>query len=256
MSFHRYLLPALSAILLCVPSTHLSGAGTSVPRNLDAITLRGTVTSLDGIVRDETGTSFDIHLDLTLINTRTKPLMFLTAERPIIVGGLIAEEPEITRLADSLDYTTYGPSIAPTPEYALMRSSLDVARPPSDMVRILMPNEQWQFQGVLKFRLRDSLLPYCRIAGVCMPASSEPVRNMKSAWLRAYLEIWPTNLEPFPRHGSKTFGHMLQKRWRKFGVLQLERVVSEPIKFNLTDVPAPTILVPGTKFLLTHHVLL
>jgi hypothetical protein len=252
MRLTYYVLLTASALLLLISSKSEVGSDKASSYSEDVITLRGTVTSVESAPVKYSEMFLRVHLKLTLVNTRSAPLIILAAERPeyhwgsddgtashpFLYGALMFKRPELSAREDALADAFYGPSdYGDSPEWKALRTSLDKPRPPADKVRILMPNDEWHFEDVLRFSIRLQDTPSCNGGVLCPPAGWETIQPLKVVWLRALLEIWPVNLEPHPLTGKESFGHMLQKRWLNYGVLQLDSV-SEPIKFDLSEIHA------------------
>ena len=251
-----YLLLTASAFLLLVSPKSAIGSDKASNYSKDVITLRGTVTSVESAPVKDSEIFLNVHLKLALVNACPAPLIVLAAERPeyhwgsddgtashpSLYGALMFKRPELSARQDALADTFYGPSdYGDSPEWKALRASLDEPRPPADKVRILMPNDEWHFEDVLRFSISLKDKPMCNGGVLCPPAGWETIQPLKVVWLRPLLEIWPVNLAPHPLTGKDLFGHTLQKRWRKYGVLQIDDVVSEPIEFDLDEIQVPIV---------------
>jgi hypothetical protein len=198
--------------------------------------LRGSINYVE--VKPDGPGFIDLHVSLSLefVNTRSMPLIFLTAERPYVVGGDIVRYTEGTSAGEKLAGSYFGASRDGSPKWKPLRKSLELPHPPLDKVHILMPNERWPLEGEVQIELNtDKGTQIC--AGVCPQASWERIHGMGVVWLRAIAVIWPINIEPYTRGGDNAFGHKLQKRWRNDGFLQLHDVISEPIRLDLRGLP-------------------
>jgi len=52
-------------------------------------------------------------------------------------------------------------------------------------------------------------------------------------WLRVFLELWPFNIEPAGTDiEDSPYGESLRQKWKAFGDLQLEPILSAPIPFD------------------------
>lgn len=62
----------------------------------------------------------------------------------------------------------------------------------------------------------------------------ESVQKLPAVWLRVTSQVWSPNLEHRRNDRSRlTFGHRLQKRWKKIGLLWLDDIWSAPILLDL-----------------------
>jgi hypothetical protein len=63
----------------------------------------------------------------------------------------------------------------------------------------------------------------------------ESLRKIPSLYLSVESQFWPVIVEKPEHRADRPFGHKLQKRWRAYGILQLEPIVSEPMLIKLPD---------------------
>jgi len=184
---------------------------------------------------------YRVTLNLEFFNSGQEPIIILQpfGDKVFWLGGvsLARTEDEAKAQVEFYSFAAW-PSIYHFPVYRELAQRLDKPLPPSDVTRILKPKESW-------FWRTDTDL----IALEEKPASysgqkltAEEIKKLPAPiWLRAYLEMWPFNVENFkPGLGGK-----LRKRWSKVGVLYLQEkekgdrfwfghITSEPIPLDLS----------------------
>jgi hypothetical protein len=151
-----------------------------------------------------------------------------------------------------LDYGKSGPAIEdhvlsdPRPaRWPTLRKTLDTKLPPSDKVKILRHSEEWEMSVtvLIGFQRRPQDARQTVIEtprnGNFHPKSWQEVRPLRVVWCRVLCTPWQINLEQGSSSSKwrQPFGHELQARWRKYGVLQLDDIWSEPFPLDLTSGP-------------------
>jgi hypothetical protein len=205
---------------------------TAQEKEPDSITLRGQVESVELSNVSASGVSLVIKLKLELLNNGTLPVIFLEAKPPSLVGAALTRRPD-PLIPDNTLATDYkGESVNTSPEWILLRNSLNQPSPPPDKVRILMPNESWQLEDCVSIALPTEI----SANSISFPRSEswERIRELSTVWLRITYQTWSLNLEPLSNDRTKmTFGRKLQKKWKDVGLLWLDGVRSEPIMLDL-----------------------
>jgi hypothetical protein len=213
-----------------------SGSGAS------PLVLRGRVLS----VKDETlsNASFvavTATLRLEFVNAGGSPVILLTDRSPLCVGATLTRSSGAA-LGDNILFDEYrGPSVSTSPDWGVFRATLDQQKPPARLVQIIKPGESWATESLVVLRPPIKLERY-RVDRP--PVAWQILKESSPVWLRLKCDVWPQNVERRPTSGKVVFGHELQKRWRHFGELQLNSLVSEPIELDLrerdqTDSPRP-----------------
>lgn len=198
-----------------------------------SVTLRGQVESVEISQSPPSSVSIIVKLKLEIINDGVKPLIFLKENSPILVGYALTKDSDKTFPEDRLAFSYTGPGVDTSPKWAALRQSLDQSSPPPDKVRIVVPNETWQFNDTVRIFLstevgNKSVFP--------KNASWEAIQKLSPVWLHVIYQVWPLNLEPSSRDQAKLkFGYKLQRRWDRYGRLWLDGLLSIPIKLNLRN---------------------
>jgi hypothetical protein len=128
-----------------------------------------------------------------------------------------------------------GPGVDTSPEWSMLRKSLDQSYPPPDKVRILKPNESWWLED----SGGASLPTEAGKSSLYFPKreSWEAIQKASPVWLRVICEVWPLNLEPPSRDRTELkFGYKLQQRWERDGLLWLKPFYSDSIKLGLQNI--------------------
>ena len=181
-------------------------------------------------------------LNLKFTNTGSTSLIILQpqGEYEFWHGGtsLALSEKE-----SSTNYFVYDsqawPSFYRFPMYQTLANLLDQSAPPTGVTRVLLPNAGWNWDASITLNLRE--VNSCdQHVGVEI-GWNEIKQRTSPLWLRVSYEMWPFNVENF----KPNLGGILQKRWKRHGLLYLEekmgrhwmaRLTSEPIEFPLHQI--------------------
>jgi hypothetical protein len=189
--------------------------------------LRGEVESLELTRTSPSVMTLSINLRMELVNDGPRPVMFLAISPPQLQGALLSKDIDRSQPIVS---EFYGEAVDTSPKWSTMRRALDEPAPPSDRVRILRSNESWKFEGVVSIAMpagaRNNSFSDKR-------ESWESIQHLPNIWLRTICQVWPLNLERGNDRTELVFGKKLRTRWKNFGWLWLDGVVSEPIRLNL-----------------------
>lgn len=192
--------------------------------------LRGRVESVEVKEIDRSSALIDVKLKMEFVNVGVRPIIFLKRE-PLFPGGALARKPDDFEVGNVLAADAGWPSNEISPEWATLRASLDKSSPPQNETRLLMPGESWPLDTSVRLIVPTD--PSKSISSR-KKESLATIEQLSSVWLRVVCEVWPWNVEPLTDDRSKLkFGRKLQQRWRQSGVLWLDVVYSEPIKFDL-----------------------
>lgn len=187
--------------------------------------VQGQIVKFEFSQEDAHGITFNLRLKLELVNAGDRPMILL--RYPIWLGALtLARSQEDARTHKYIYLSTTWPSISRGPTWKALRQKLNQQHPPAELTQAVSPGNAFQYETdeVLYIEKRGSF-----------DKTSQPwdaIRLASPVWLQVSLEIWPVNVEPKIEPTNLEFGRMLQKRWRQFGQLQIERVISEPIQLN------------------------
>ena len=181
-------------------------------------------------------------LNLKFTNTGSTPLIILQpqGEYEFWHGGtsLALSEKE-----SSTNYFVYDsqawPSFYRFPMYQTLANLLDQSAPPTGVTRVLLPNAGWNWDASITLNLRE--VNSCNQHVGVEIGWNEIKQRTSPLWLRVSYEMWPFNVENF----KPNLGGILQKRWKRHGLLYLEekmgrhwmaRLTSEPIEFPLHQI--------------------
>ncbi len=181
-------------------------------------------------------------LNLKFTNTGSTSLIMLQPEGEYEFwhGGTSFALSENDSITYSFVYNSGGwPSIYKDPSYQRLATRLDQRVPPAGVTRVLLPSESWSWDTSIQLGFQEGNSCNSRV-GVEI-GWKEIKRRTSPLWLRVSYEMWPFNVENF----KPNLGGILQKRWRRHGLLYLEEkagrywhaiLTSEPIEFPLTQV--------------------
>lgn len=128
------------------------------------------------------------------------------------------------------------PPAEKTPSWQKLRKELDKESPPPNLIKTIGVGEKFEFRilgAVVFWKERYTFSSFAD------EAIWSEIKTAKSLLLQTTYRIWSLELEPRYR-GEITFGKKLQKRWRKYGYLWLDDIVSEPVPLDLSSVVIKT----------------
>jgi len=176
-----------------------------------------------------------------LVNEGKVPVLFLTDDLPALDTLTLTKSAGQVNDENTLFDEPGGESLSEEAAWRGLRVVLDQPVPPQDKVRVIEPGQKWEFQT--STFVRPPFKYGTRTVGG-HPTSWEILRNEASLFLRVQYMFWPYSVEKPPHQAERPLGHMLQKKWRRFGILQLEPIISEPMLIKLPDTLPPTQLQP------------
>ncbi|MFV0388157.1 MAG: hypothetical protein ACK5NT_05325 [Pyrinomonadaceae bacterium] len=132
------------------------------------------------------------------------------------------------------------PSLQRTKQWQDVVTEMDKKSPPSSQFQIVKSGETVYFFEnlsfvILKKKAIGSNNPYWGY-GSDINVLADEILKAKNLTLQVSYRVWSSELEPRSDHkDKKPFGKKLQKRWKKFGYLWLDDIVSEPIPLDLSS---------------------
>lgn len=222
------MLSAISAgfALLAANASAQSASG----QTSKVLTLRGRVESVRVKEIDRSSALIDIKLQMELVNVGIRPIILLQRE-PLFPGGALARKPEDFAEGNLLAADAGWPANDISPEWATLRSNLDKPRPPADATRLLMPGESWPVETSVRLVVPTDPDKYTSSR---KKESLATIQQLSPVWLRVVCELWPWNVEPLTTDRNQLkFGHKLQERWKKTGLLWLDEIYSEPMMLDV-----------------------
>lgn len=192
------------------------------------ISIYGTV--LNGEITDDGSDSVKLTLSLKLNfkNAGSEPVLLLKHDFEMVEHEITASRSDAAGAKYLFRLVGY-PSIDRGPEWGELRKSVNKRAPPTDVIRILAPNETWSLETTTWFYIGKE---------TNIDRDSKPWKTIREAspvWLQVTFELWPKNIEPRPERGERDFGKMLQHRWRRVGELQLENLTSDPMPLDFSS---------------------
>ena len=225
-----------------------SGATYSVHRQTTASSPDAGNLRLTGSVRkvscskDKNYVQCKAELNLKFTNTGSMSSIILQpqGEYEFWHGGTFLALSEQESRTNSFVYHASGwPSIYKFPEYQILANLLDKSIPPTGITRVMRPGESWSWDTSITLNLQE--WNSCNQHIGVEIGWEEIKRRTTPLWLRVSYELWPFNVENF----KPNLGGILQKRWKKHGLLYLDdkrgrywhaTLTSEPIELRLDHV--------------------
>jgi hypothetical protein len=192
----------------------------------DGLSLRGSVSSVRIIEDKPDGVLLRLDLDLTLTNDSAANVILYWHEFHIIESSVVRLE-EGQRV-NVLYRSTSRPSANRSPDWVELQTRLDLKNPPGDLTRTLKSGESLSLKRTENLWISKKPL---------YQLSWDEILATKPVWLVVDLEMFPSNLDQTSLH-QKSFGKKVRKKWKRFGILQVEELQSEPMRLNLTALGA------------------
>lgn len=181
------------------------------------------------VERERQNRIYHLKVKLRFTNTGEKPVILLLGAYGEKRDWWVLDTTVSHSLRDALDGKPF--YIRPTspansqslPPWQEMRQQLSASRPPPTLTQTIQPNETFfrEVETVVVISVSDAVSPGSRV------------------WLKVFLELWPSNIEPWKRvEGSRPYGEKLKRRWQASGDLRLAPILSSPIPF---DIPATSL---------------
>jgi hypothetical protein len=169
---------------------------------------------------------------LTFVNTGSTPLILLKERFLVFPGVTLTKAPGPPVRENILFDQYYGQSYSTSPEWSALRAALDQPKPPSDITQTINPGESWETTGDFVMRPPKTLERY-RVDRE--PTSLELLKKASPLSIRVSCEVWPLNVETQGGSRGASFGRKLQNRWRRFGLLLLDPIVSQPAEVEFWE---------------------
>lgn len=113
-----------------------------------------------------------------------------------------------------------------------IQKGLDRERPPSDLTFIVRSGEAYKFSKRIRIyfaktrdRVPNSLSEQNNILW-------SEINNLSPAWMMVTFEVFPDYVDNLSGT-DESFGKVLRERWKKYGYLLTDNVVSGPIQLNM-----------------------
>ena len=188
-----------------------------------ALSLSGNVTNLKMVEESTDSLLLRLELDLTLRNDSQANAILYWHDFDI-VGNLIFRGEERQNREVLYRISTL-PSADRSPQWADLQKRMDLTNPSGDLTRTLRRGESVNLKRTTNLRIFRKGLN---------GSSWNEIRAASPVWLTVELDLFPANLDQTST-SAKSFGKKLQKKWKRFGVLQIEVLQSEPIRLDLSN---------------------
>ncbi|GIU81257.1 MAG: hypothetical protein KatS3mg006_0321 [Pyrinomonadaceae bacterium] len=223
----RYLYFAILSIILISHSQSLFA---------QKLQLTGKISNLKMTETPKT-VEFSYDVELTFTNIGNVPILLLKSDFLLLcidreIYGIPANEKDERKL---WSFSTF-PSIGVTPDWRNIKKTLDAKAPPSSIIKRVNVGESIVFYGKEWFYFNKEKDKYFKPENFTW----NEIKDAKSLSLRLTYRIWSLDFETSSPREEKKFGKKLQKRWRKYGYLWLDDIVSEPVPLDLSSVVIKT----------------
>jgi hypothetical protein len=251
---------AVLAVATSLPVWVAFGGNRRADQETAGLVIRATVTDIRWTVDDQF-VSMVPYLTLGVRNEGTEPMFFLSAEPPgswrrppdlpdSSERGVYAAAPVVTDalLFDSeppdkevskeraIQDSPGGASVDDSPRWSQLRQALDLSVPPGSKIKTLAPGEEWTLRIAVAFgfpvREQDARRRDPRTS------AWKDIARLATVWCSVRCDFWPANLEIGTEDRMNgTFGRELRRRWRPYGLLQLDSVYTRPVLLDLSGAP-------------------
>jgi hypothetical protein len=197
-------------------------------KSLSLLSLSGRIA--EGKITDDGANDVKVELKLSLEikNIGSKPALIFR-RKPVVIDRIIFATSSVVESNKYLYRLQTIPSIARNQEWEQIQRRINKASPPPDLIRELVPNENWALEVTTWFYISKS----ANLDPDSKPWSS--IRQASPVLLQLTLAMWSADIEPNVDRGALKFSKMLQRRWRELGNLQLENLVSEKMILDFSS---------------------
>ncbi len=171
-----------------------------------------------------------IGLHVEIENEGDSSILYLTDYLPSFPKSILTNDSAPVSEHNILFENYGGPTLPQEAEWRGLRKKLDISSPPPEKIQVLGPHIS------LKYDFDDAFRVPVRYSSFIIgghPTSWELLQKASPVFLRLEVHFWPLEIEKGRRPDKLKLGRKLQKRWQKFGVLQLDPVMTEPMTLNL-----------------------
>jgi hypothetical protein len=194
--------------------------------------LEAKISNFKPLEDDNYSIRFIFDLDLQFINKSNRPALIWdkkTSEENSLFwigGSFVAFTKEDALARHYASSTQRWPSYSGHSDWRNQSCILDKPQPPQELIRILRPGETWSLthlKDFIDFEKKSMSFP---------PNEKmwDEIKDHKPLWIQIELEAWPIDLG---YRQDDSFGFMLRRRWQPYGILQLGRLTSAPIRLDL-----------------------
>jgi len=189
------------------------------------LSLDGRVLKLEKLMEDASLIGFEAKLLLTFKNVGDKPIIIYNHKLWLGAVSLSCTVDDVYSYKFLLNDSAW-PSVRGKKDRIELYNSLDQPTPPSNLTLILRPGLSWEYETVAILSIYKNGRPDGS------GKSWDEIKKNSPLWLQVTLEMWPVNAEPKMNPNSPEFGLELRNRWKNFGNLWLDYLLSQPIKID------------------------
>jgi hypothetical protein len=206
----------LLAIVLTVPALAVGTSGQEPTRPLQ---LEGEVVHIEASRYRESDV-FHLKVKLRFTNIGKQPVILLLGTYEKKKSGWWILDTNVSCTWDGQPFYIgpTGPASSRSfPYWKELRRQLSSSQPPSSLTHTIQPHGTF----------------FKEIETVVVIHDDEVIPPDTKLWLRVFLELWPFNIEPAGTDiEDSPYGESLRQKWKAFGDLQLEPILSAPIPFD------------------------
>jgi hypothetical protein len=205
----------------------LSAVVYSGQKEQTALTMRGQIKEIHLAEEDQSKVIFNLKLKMSITNEGNKPAILL--KQNFFIGAeMLSGSLEEANAKRYIYLKTHWPSISRASEWTSWQERLKTAEPQHNLTWLLQPAESLEFETKTSLYIGKS-----KSSDVTNKSWNE-IKEYSSLWLKAELRTWPVNIEPRRDPENLELGKSLGQKWESFGELCLERLISTPIRLDLS----------------------
>ena len=170
---------------------------------------------------------YELRMTIIFKNIGSFPLLIYADDLYPWLGGETLSISREEAIARNSIFVSGGLLSCNPPAWQKKKEALDNAIPPESLIRKIAPGCEWRFDKVVLLAIEKN--------GSYDKRSKpwEEIKKHNPLWLRLSFQLWPSNLEA--DESDPKYGNGLNKKWKSFGLLQLNYVTSDPIPVVLVD---------------------
>jgi hypothetical protein len=202
------------------------------------IQLTGNISSLE-ITQEQKRVKVSYIVKLTLTNRNELPILLLNSDSSLLcisrdIYGISSNDLKERKL---FSFATLPSSEKGAKKWEVIKTNLSSEKPPPNLIQKLRLNESISFEEKEWFYISKEKDVYNENQNVLW----DEIKDAKFLSLKLEFRVWSLNLE---RHSGekevRPFGKELRERWRKYGYLLLDDIISEPIALDLSSAVVKT----------------
>jgi hypothetical protein len=204
------------------------------------LVLHGEFAKWDAPEIDGTFVRLVAHLNLTFVNTGTRPVLVLRPEstgyQGYVIGTKLKGSPIAGGADNELEDSSFFPSRDRSQIWFDRQAEMRSAASPEEHFWVIQPGASHSFSDEVWLSVYLKHCDGCFPPSLSWPELQNEIPKYRDLWLALRVLIWPSNLETEGDPDELAFGHEIQERWSKVGVLETGDfgiIESEPIPIRL-----------------------